>query len=310
MAFSFFKKNQEKTPLESFISDLSAWLSQNEGQTVTVFQLNELLRKNELYQIVYYATSGFQMNQLQPVLDLTVKPNASQLLDKISLDAWQEQLAATDPDRSPLNALFTSTAGYFKLRLKKTAFQISLELLQGTFPKMPAYQKDKKTGEFVMNTMKELLYACYRLDLGRSPQFEEKNLSLAELQPPATLLPLQGMLQKINLQPLNEVDSQYLFTWLLQYSATIATASAVFASYSSAALPESILSGSQAVVQELSNKAAALNLTQSQEAADSLALSQRLLDELPRLYQEANDQMTALDEKLSSEESDSPADEP
>lgn len=301
MAFSFFKKKQEETPLTHFINDLTLWLTQNEGREITVFQLNELLRKNELYQSYYYATSGFQTEHLTTILTMTVKADPTTTLQKISATAWQEQLSASDPARSPLNDLFRSNESYFKLRVKKTAFQIASDLIEKIFPEMRVYQQDKKTGDFVLNVFKELIYACYRLDLARTPQFQEQNQPLSQLQPASALLPLQTMLQKIEGQPLSELAGQYLFTWLLQYSGTITTASAVFASYSSAQVPDSVLLGSQEILQELSTKLATLDLTENYGANDALGLSPRLLKELPSLYQEANEKMAALDQKLQSD---------
>lgn len=302
MAFSFFKKDTLDTPYLAFINDLRSTCINNEGQELPVKRINELLRQSNVYSHVYFATLGFDRRNKQPALQTLVVNDVQAKFDRLTEKDWQTEFKGTTPTKSLLKAVLGSSQNYFTLSIKPTAFQEGLWLAEKTLPETAPYRNDKKSGEFVLATWREFLFICYRLDLARDPLFEENDLSLAELATPSTLASLLKLLNKLAAGTVSDLDLQYLFTWILQYSATINACSTLVASYNTADLPQEVIDQAAPIVEKLVSGITSISLVNDHKNADALNISEKLLAELPQLYAEASKNMAELDQKLHSDD--------
>lgn len=293
---AFFKK--EPTKEEQLQQKLRTWLTQQAGQTISFTSLNECFYQNDFFMLHYFAESGFQADNKQSVLKGMVAKDVSQKLSRIKETDLNAELKTTTKEKSLLDGIITSDQNYFRLYVAPSPLKTGLLLLD-KLPETKIFQRDKKTGTFVANSIHELLYLCYRFDLAQNLQLAVKNLSLEQLSPPSVTLPILTTLTAIAQNSIAEIDLQYLFTWVLQYSATITATSTLFSSYASAALPEEVLEKTEAIVKDLSTNFARSTTTLTENATqDSLAISNQLLNQIPTLFQEANQKMTTLNKKL------------
>lgn len=298
MGFSFFKKDQASDKYEVFQAELTTFLTAHADSEIQINELNELARKADLYTIAYYATVGFTASNLQAELTAQIVSNPAEALAQRTKKEWQAEWQPLTATKSILNSVIGSRKNYFKLYVNPTALSESLILAEATFPETDEYQRDKKSGEFVLNTIKDLCYLCYRLDLANNDLMEEKNLTWPELATPSTLQPVTNTLQRLKNGAISNLDIQYMFTWLLQYSATITATSSLYSSYSSAKLPPEVCAQTEAIVGKLSENFANLSLSAAEATQDSLKLSQQLLDQIPDLFADANQKMAELDRQL------------
>ncbi|BCA87060.1 hypothetical protein EsVE80_25830 [Enterococcus saigonensis] len=293
---AFFKK--EPTKQDQLQQKLRTWLMQHAGQEIALNDLNEYLYQNDIFTLAYFAEVGFQAPQKQVVQNACISKNAAQKIAAIKESDFNHELTTTKEEKSILNGIITSDKNYFRLYVTPSSFQVGC-LLLAFLPETNVYQADKKTGAFVLNTIKELLYLCYRFDLAQHPQLAAKNLPLMRLDPPSVTQPILTTLTAIQNKTIAEINLQYLFTWVLQYSATITATSTLFAAYSSATLPSAIQTKTQAIITELSANFAssATTLTETTEQ-DSLAMSAQLLEQIPHLFQDANQKMMDFNQQL------------
>lgn len=299
MAFSFFKKDTLDEPYLAFINDLRSYCINNSGQEISVSSVNELLRQSNVYSHVYFATLGFDRRNKQPALQTLVTNDVQAKFDRIANKDWQEEFQTTAPTKSLLKTVLGSSENYFTLSIKPTAFQEGLWLAEKTLPETSAYRNDKKSGEFVLATWREFLFICYRLDLARNPLFEENDLSLPA---DSSLAPLLSLLNKLAAGTVSELDMQYLFTWILQYSATINATSTLLASYNTAELPPTVVDQAAPIIEKLVSGITSISLVNDRKNQDALNISEKLLAEIPQLYEDANKKMMELDQKLHSDD--------
>lgn len=299
---ALFKK--EPTQEDQLQQNLRAWLSQQAGKTIALANLNAFFYQNDFFKLHYFAESGFQADNKQPVLTATVTKDAQKKLSRIKETELSSELKINKKEKSLLDGIITSDQNYFRLYVTPSPFATGLLLLE-KLPATKVFQADKKTGSFVQNNIKELLYLCYRFDLAKNPQLAVKNLALAQLATTSLTLPILTTLTAIANQTITDLDLEYLFTWVLQYSATITATSTLFSAYASAALPEEVLEKTQAIVTELAENFARSSIVLTQNAnQDSLAISEQLLKQIPDLFQAANQKMTALNDKLLNSDTD------
>lgn len=293
---AFLKK--EPSQAELLKQTLTSWLIQNAGNEILLADLNECLYQNNFFSLHYFAQVGFQAENKQAVLTARVKKDAVKKLNQLKEADFNAEFTSTKIQKSILDGILTSESSYFRLYVAPSALKCGTDLLK-TFAETKIYQADKKTGAFVASSIQELLYLCYRFDLAQNPQLAVKNLSLTKLVPASVTAPILTTLTAIYNNTISEVDLQYLFTWVLQYSATITATSTLFASYSASALPPEVLAKTQAIVRELSkNFAASTTVLTPHATQDALGVTSQLLEQIPALFEEANEKMTTLRQKL------------
>lgn len=293
---ALFRKNTLAEPFENFVAALISLLTQKEGQTMPLCSLNELARSQGIYTYAYFGTLGFQADNLKPAQELLVAKDTSGL-KSISQKEWQAEFSVSSPEKSLLSPYLSSKDRYFNLYVTPTNFESATKLAQAVLPETKVYQKDD-AGAFVLDTLKELLYCTYRLDLALHPKLEENHLPEEKIAPALTLPPVRNLLLDIQNQRISELDNQYLFTWLLQYSATITATSTLYASYSQADLPPEVLEKTAPLVKKLVEEITSVPQTLATNATDSLQISAQLLDQIPELFAEAQGKMAALNAKL------------
>lgn len=303
MAF-FFQKSQPAKQISEYLPALIAYLTAHEGQTIPLASLNQLARQKNCWNFAYYGTLGFQSEKLTPTFTAEVNQKVTSKLKNISEKQWEAEFSARKPQKSLLNELISSKERYFNLYIKPTGLFLAQTEATTCLPETEVYKKDKQTGAFVLQTLKDFLYAAYRLDLARQPQLEESNRPLNQLEPPSLLWQVASFVHRFPLGSINSLDIQYSFTWLLQYASTITATSTLYASYSSEVLPPEILTQTASIMETLVSQLTTVDVTDLSGAGDSLAISQQLLEQIPLLYQEANDKMAQLDQRLSQEQKD------
>lgn len=294
---AFFRKATLAEPYQSFVTALSSLLTQQAGQPLPLCRLNELAREQGLYTHAYFGTLGFSKDNKIPAGELLVAKDVSQLA-KLTTEDWQTEFKTDTPQqKSSLSPWLTSKERYFTLYVAPTTFGAGKALAATVLPKTKVYQ-NHPSGEFVLETFGELLYCTYRLDLALHPQLEENHLPEERIAPPLTTTPLLDVLTEIAHQRLSDLDLQYLFTWLLQYSAAITATSSLYASYSQADLPAEVLEQTTSLVKNLVQEISQIPRQLENNATDSLQLSAQLLDQIPKLFEEAQSKMTALKAQL------------
>lgn len=293
---AIFRKPTLAEPFENFVAAVISHLNQKSGESMPLCSLNELARSQGIYTYAYFGTLGFQKENLKPVEEVLV---AKELrgLKEITQKEWQAEFSASNPTKSLLAAYVSRKDRYFNLYVTPTNFKIAAKLAEDILPETKVYQKDE-SGPFVLDTMKELLYCTYRLDLALHPKLEENHLAEAKIAPELTLPPVRALLLAIENQQMGELEIQYLFTWLLQYSATITATSTLYASYSQADLPAEVLEKTAPLVKKLVTEITTFPQTLDTNATDSLQISNQLLTQIPELFAEAQGKMAALNAKL------------
>lgn len=294
---AFFRKATLAEPYQAFVTALSSLLTQQAGQTLPLCRLNELAREQGIYTHAYFGTLGFSKDNKVPAGELLVAKDVSGLA-KLDLQDWQTEFgSASEPQKSCLAPFLGSKERYFTLYVTPTSFGAGKALAAQVLPQTKVYQ-NHPSGAFVLETLGELLYCTYRLDLALHPQLEENHLPTAKIAPPLTTAPLVALLVEIEHQRLSDLDMQYLFTWLLQYSAAITATSSLYASYSQADLPAEVLEQTTSLVKKLVQEISQVPQQLENNAKDSLQLSEQLLAQIPQLFEEAQSKMTALKDQL------------
>lgn len=306
MAF-FSNKSLLSEAQTEFLAAMKSSLSSQPGKVIEVSALNELARQANCWEVAYYAMQGFNSSDKKAVNELSLREDYLIILKKITDKQWAEELTASTSKKSLLNQLVSSKERYLNLYIKPTPWLISKKQAQTALPETTTYKKDKATGVFVLETLDQLLFVSYRLDLAQHQNLEEENLSLNELQPPSLLLPVATLVSRIASKDVAELDLQYIFTWLLQYAATITAVSTLYASYNTALLPAEVVDQTRGIIEKLVKEVSTVEL-KTTSVEDPLALSQQLLKQIPALYEEANQKMTALDHQLLFQDTDQPKD--
>lgn len=298
---AFFRKASLAEPYQSFVTAISSLLTQQAGQTLPLCRLNELARTQGIYTHAYFGTLGFASDNKLPAGEVVVNKDVSGLA-KLDLPDWQAEFdLAAKPQKSCLSSVIGSKERYFTLYVTPTSFGAGKALAAEVLPQTKVYQ-NHPSGAFVLETLGELLYCTYRLDLALHPQLEENHLPDAKIAPPLTTTPLLDLLTEIAHERLSDLDLQYLFTWLLQYSAAITATSSLYASYSQADLPGAVLEETAPLVKKLVQEISQVPQQLEDNAHDSLQLSAQLLAQIPELFEEAQSKMVALQAQLKQKE--------
>lgn len=281
-----------------FVTTLKAYLNAQQGALLDLSTINELARASNCWDFAYYGIQGFSEADKKAVNHALLRDDSSLLLKEISDKQWAEELSVKTAAKSLLNSLVSSKERYLNLYIKPTGLLLNRQQANKFLPETAVYKKDKKTGAFALETLDQLLFSAYRLDLAQHNDLEELNRKPNQMVPPSLLFPLSELVSRIAADEITDLDLQYIFTWLLQYAATITAVSTLYASYNTAALPAEVTEQTSSILEKLVQEVSTVDLTKMTGVKDPLALSQQLLKQIPVLYEDANNKMTALNQQL------------